>query len=112
MIARGDDLRTVVTRDENRTAVIDALSPGRAPGFVPCRCIDGDEKRAVAFVLVNLEDGIPPNLVQQVSPSDLDARGEFELVSCLFQLKRMSPEDVESDPVLQGELSAAATSTG
>lgn len=54
-------------------------------------------RRERMLMLINLEDGIPPNLVAQVTPKDLDKYGEFELVSCLFQLNKMAPEDAEAE---------------
>lgn len=54
-------------------------------------------RRERMLMVINLEDGIPPNLVAQVSPKDLDKYGEFELVSSLFQLNKMAPEDAEAE---------------
>lgn len=54
-------------------------------------------RRERMLMVINLEDGIPPNLVAQVTPQDLDKYGEFELVSCLFQLNKMAPEDAEAE---------------
>ena len=49
-------------------------------------------RRDRMLVLVNLEDGIPPNLVTDVSLDDLDQRGEYELVRVLFHVRNMTPE--------------------
>jgi type II secretory pathway component GspD/PulD (secretin) len=52
------------------------------------------------LILVNLEDlkeGIPPNLVEEVSAQELDKRGEYDLVRVLFPVQRASPEDVEQE---------------
>ncbi len=54
-------------------------------------------RRDKMLLLINLEDGIPPNLVMQVTPDQLDALGQYELVSCLFELERMNPEDAENE---------------
>jgi type II secretory pathway component GspD/PulD (secretin) len=54
-------------------------------------------RRDRMLLLINLEDGIPPNLVPQVSPEELDAKGEYELVSCLFTVTRLPLEDLEAD---------------
>jgi type II secretory pathway component GspD/PulD (secretin) len=43
------------------------------------------------LTLIDLEDAIPPQLVELVSISKLDERGEFELVKCLFQLAKWDP---------------------
>jgi type II secretory pathway component GspD/PulD (secretin) len=54
-------------------------------------------RRERMLMLVNLEDGVPPNLVPQVALTDLDKKGEFELVSVLFQLNKMTPEEAEPE---------------
>ncbi len=48
-------------------------------------------RRERMLVLVNLEDGVPPNLVADVPLSELDERGEYELVRVLFKLRNMTP---------------------
>jgi len=47
--------------------------------------------------VVNLEDGIPSNLVPTVPVEDLDKRGEFELVSVVFPLDKLSTEEAEAE---------------
>ncbi len=47
--------------------------------------------------LINLEDGIPPNLVDNVSQEELDKRGEYELVTVQFQLQNVAPEEAEQE---------------
>jgi len=54
-------------------------------------------RRDRMLMLINLEDGIPPNLVSQVPLEELDQRGEFELISCLFQLEELAPADAEQE---------------
>ncbi|QDU76169.1 Bacterial type II/III secretion system short domain protein [Bremerella volcania] len=54
-------------------------------------------RREKMLIVVNLEDGIPPNLVTTVSMDELDNRGEYELVSCLFDLKKMTAEEAEAE---------------
>lgn len=54
-------------------------------------------RRERMLMLLNVEDGVPPNLVDRVSPEDLDSRGDYEMVSCLFQLRRMTPEEAEQE---------------
>ncbi|MGI9456453.1 MAG: secretin N-terminal domain-containing protein, partial [Aeoliella sp.] len=49
-------------------------------------------RRERMLVLVNLEDGIPPNLVADVPLEEIDERGEFELVRVLFRVRNMTPE--------------------
>ena len=49
-------------------------------------------RREKMLVLVNLEDGVPPNLVTDVPLEDIDQRGEFELIRVLFRVRNMTPE--------------------
>ncbi|MDA1051631.1 MAG: general secretion pathway protein [Planctomycetota bacterium] len=49
------------------------------------------------LTLMNLEDEIPPQLVEFVSVADLDKRGSFEIVKCLFHLSKMDPADAETE---------------
>ena len=52
-------------------------------------------RRGRMLMVINLEDGIPPNLVPTIAADELDRRGEFELVSVLFSLERMSTDEAE-----------------
>ncbi len=54
-------------------------------------------RREKMLIVVNLEDGIPPNLVTTISMDELDERGKYELVSVLFDLKKMSAEEAEAE---------------
>lgn len=55
-------------------------------------------RRGRLLMVVNLEDAPPlDRLVSRVEPEELDARGEFELVGCLFQLDKFAPEDAEAE---------------
>lgn len=49
------------------------------------------------LTLIDLEDPIPPQLVELVSVSGLDDRGEFELVKCLFQLAKWDPAEAATE---------------
>ena len=49
------------------------------------------------LVVVNLEDGIPPNLVPDVALAELDSRGEYELIRVLFPVWNMSPEQAAAE---------------
>ena len=49
------------------------------------------------LMLVNLEDPIPANLVPTVPVESLDTRGEFDLVSVLFNLEQLKPEEAEAE---------------
>jgi type II secretory pathway component GspD/PulD (secretin) len=54
------------------------------------------------LVLVNLEDGIPPNLVSDVPLADLDNRGEYEIIRVTFPVLNMTAEEAakEVEPLL------------
>ena len=54
-------------------------------------------RRERMLVVVNLEDGIPPNLVPDVPLTDLDKRGEYELIRVLFPVWNMSPEQAAEE---------------
>lgn len=49
------------------------------------------------LVLVNLEDGIPPNLVPDVPLAQLDQRGEYELIRVLFPVWNMTAEQAAAE---------------
>ncbi|MBN2025046.1 MAG: hypothetical protein JW809_19875 [Pirellulales bacterium] len=54
-------------------------------------------RRDRMLMVVNLEDGIPPNLVDTISVDELDKRGEFELVRVLFPLNKLSAEEAQAE---------------
>ena len=54
-------------------------------------------RRDRMLFVVNLEDGIPPNLVPTVPVEDLDKRGEYELVSVVFPVQKLSPAEAEEE---------------
>lgn len=54
-------------------------------------------RRERMLLLVNLEDGIPPSWVPQVTLEALESKGEFELVSCLFQLTKLTSEEADAE---------------
>ncbi|MCS7236724.1 MAG: hypothetical protein NZ899_00455 [Thermoguttaceae bacterium] len=54
-------------------------------------------RRGQMLILVNLQDGVPPNLVPIVPESELDKRGEHELVSTVFSLSRLSVDEAQQE---------------
>lgn len=54
-------------------------------------------RRERLLMLVNLQDGIPPNLVESITPEQLDKRATYELVSVLFRLERITPDKAASE---------------
>jgi type II secretory pathway component GspD/PulD (secretin) len=49
------------------------------------------------LMLLNLDEEVPPELVELVDVTDLDHRGDFELLKAVFQLAKMSPEDAREE---------------
>lgn len=49
------------------------------------------------LMLFNLEEGVPGAIVSTVPLEELDSRGEFELVSVLFQLEKLSAEEAQQE---------------
>lgn len=49
------------------------------------------------LVLVNLEDGVPPNLVPDVPLAELDSRGEYELIRVVFPVWNMTPDQAAAE---------------
>lgn len=54
-------------------------------------------RRERLVLLLNLEDELPDPLVELVTPEELDKRGRFELVRCLFPIKKLTPEEAEKE---------------
>ena len=49
------------------------------------------------LVVVNLEDGIPPDLVTTVSLDELDELSEYDFVRVLFELEKFDPTEAEQE---------------
>ncbi len=54
-------------------------------------------RRERMLIVVNLEDGIPPNLVTEVPLEELEQRGTYELVRCRFPLGTMDAASVDQE---------------
>ncbi len=54
-------------------------------------------RRERMLLVINLEDGIPPNLVTTIPVDQLDQRGAYELVRCRFPLGTSDPAIVEEE---------------
>ena len=52
-------------------------------------------RRERMLVVVNLEDPIPPDLITEVKPEELDSRGQYELLKVTFNLDKMGPDQAE-----------------
>ena len=44
-----------------------------------------------------LPDGIPPNLLEPITPDELDSRGKYEICRCVFNLSRTMPDIVQTE---------------
>jgi type II secretory pathway component GspD/PulD (secretin) len=55
-------------------------------------------KGRILFVTY-LPDTIPLNLLEQITPEELDLRGKYEICQCLFTLKRTTPDIIEAEIV-------------
>ena len=49
------------------------------------------------LIVIDLEDGIPPDLITTVSLEELDELSEYDLVRVLFELEKFEPEEAEQE---------------
>ena len=49
------------------------------------------------LIVIDLEDGIPPDLITTVSLEELDELSEYDLVRVLFELEKFDPEEAEQE---------------
>lgn len=54
-------------------------------------------RREQMLMVVNLEDGVPPNLITETSVEKLDELGEYELARCLFTLRGIDAESAAEE---------------
>ncbi len=54
-------------------------------------------RRNRMLMVINLENGIPPLLIDTIPVEQLDQRGAYEVVSVLFQLQKLAPEEIEPE---------------
>lgn len=52
-------------------------------------------RKGKSMFVIYLPDGIPPNLLDPITPHDLDQRGRYELCRCVFNLSRTTPDIVQ-----------------
>src|SRR5262249_34143879 len=79
------------TRGYTPTEALDVLNGGLlTKGFTLVR-------HGKMLVVVNLEDGIPPNLIPDVPLAGRDARGEYELIRVVFPVWNMTPEQAAAE---------------
>ncbi|MCA9199312.1 MAG: hypothetical protein KDA87_17320, partial [Planctomycetales bacterium] len=70
-------------------------------------------RREKMLIVVNLQDEIPPVLVETVALDELNDRGEYELVRCIFRVRKVEPgvaaEEIEKLIGPQGRVELLAT---
>lgn len=54
-------------------------------------------RRNRMLMVINLENGIPPLLIETIPVEELDRRGTYEVVSVAFQLQKLTPEEIEGE---------------
>lgn len=55
-------------------------------------------RREKMLMVINVEDdGVPPDLLTTISVDQLDERGNFELVRCVFPIENATPEEAEAE---------------
>jgi len=54
-------------------------------------------RRGRVLFVVYLPDGIPPNLLEPITPEELDERGRYEITRCVFNLNRTTPDIIEAE---------------
>ena len=80
------------SREYSPTKAIDLMN-----GMLQFRGYTLVRKERMLFVF-DLENGPPPGyLAELVMPEQLDERGDFELVGCIFKFSKLTPEEMESD---------------
>ncbi len=55
------------------------------------------------LMLVDLKDGIPRAVIETVRPEDLNQRGKYEVMRCIYDLKYISDDEVEDqiEPLIE-----------
>ena len=65
-------------------------------------------RREKMLMVLNVQDGIPPDLLETIPLSELDGRGKFEITRCIFPVNKVSPidasEEISTIIGLQGEV--------
>ena len=54
-------------------------------------------RRGKVLFVVYLPDGIPPNLLEPITPDELDDRGKYEITRCVFNLNRTTPDIIAAE---------------
>jgi len=54
-------------------------------------------RKGQSLFLIYLPDGIPANLLEPITPDELDSRGKYELCKCVFNLNRTTPDIIQAE---------------
>ncbi|MDR0703453.1 MAG: hypothetical protein LBF88_00530 [Planctomycetaceae bacterium] len=54
-------------------------------------------RKGNTMFVVYLPDGIPPNLLEPITPNELDERGKYEICRCVFSLNRTTPDIIQAE---------------
>ncbi|MDR2115942.1 MAG: hypothetical protein LBP87_06145 [Planctomycetaceae bacterium] len=54
-------------------------------------------RKGKTMFVIYLPDGIPPNLLEPITPNELDERGKYEICRCVFNLNRTTPDIIQAE---------------
>ncbi|MDR1963467.1 MAG: hypothetical protein LBQ50_06785 [Planctomycetaceae bacterium] len=54
-------------------------------------------RKGNSMFVIYLPDGIPPNLLEPITPEELDERGKYEICRCVFSLNRTTPDIIQAE---------------
>jgi type II secretory pathway component GspD/PulD (secretin) len=54
-------------------------------------------RKGKSMFVIYLPDGIPANLLEPITPAELDDRGKYEICRCVFRLNRTTPEIIQAE---------------
>ncbi|GHT16768.1 hypothetical protein FACS1894189_1280 [Planctomycetales bacterium] len=54
-------------------------------------------RKGKSMFVIYLPDGIPPNLLEPITPAELDNRGKYEICRCVFNLNRTTPDIIQAE---------------
>jgi hypothetical protein len=54
-------------------------------------------RKGQTLFIINLADGIPPIILDPITPEELDNRGKYEICRCIFPLVQTTPDLIQSE---------------
>ncbi|MGI8980286.1 MAG: secretin N-terminal domain-containing protein, partial [Pirellulaceae bacterium] len=67
-------------------------------------------RRGRMLMVINVEDGIPAHLIPPIDEKQLESKGDSEIVTVLFQLTKMTPEEAAAEvDKMKGPFSVVVT---